>query len=747
MRNNIIVLDEGAINLLERAIINEEWFNDLKIPPSYRNNLCSLKLNGFDYILSKKASVDSRYLVIKTGEEFPFWGLTGKDLIYAFERCLSFAVRHFNKNSTSGRHWGKYTEGNIISFFATQRNAEDSLRLYFNIYPMDTKNIYLYNATEKFPRNPDELTEDEVFVDAISGVNIAIAKSTYPDEENKDNEINFGIELTEQINDNLYYNYSFQQWYDNKLTTEQRDFVDKNYNDPVRLRGAAGTGKTISMVIKIIRDSYSFEKLGVRKRFLFLTHSHSTSDLVNNMILSLDKEGNIRKLKNINIKVCSLYDLAQEILNYNHKNIFPISTDGKEGRENQYEIVNDLIEETTKDLRFRTSIINKCSSKLQEKIFNTEHRHFICIEILNEFACILDAENIFLGSENSKDYLQGHRETWQMELVTKEDRLLLLNLHNVYREKLKELNALSMDQMIADLSNYLHSHIWNRICEEEGYDAIFVDELHYFTKPERMVFNDLCRSRHTNGRYPIFMAYDIKQSMSDVFLNSIRNESIANIFKSTGVGASELVELTKVFRYSPEIASFLTDLDGAFPALDLSSEWNKLKLSSENVSGKLPTIHVYESDIDLIDNVFQEASRLARKEKSKSVAILCLNFTIFSRYLSVGRIKKLYEPLTSRDELLKPIKYKGKCLFSMPEYVAGMQFDTVYLIHIDRNELPDEITHSGIHRRFVSQIYLGASRAKECLILASSNERRGISPILNSAINNGTLVLHSQAKN
>ncbi|HBR7932742.1 TPA: hypothetical protein L9448_005032, partial [Klebsiella pneumoniae] len=170
-----------------------EWFNDLKIPSSYRNNLCSLKHNGIDYILSKKASIDSKYLVIKTGEEFPFWGLTGKDMIYAFERCLTFAVRHFNKNSTSGRHWGKFIDGNIISFFATQRNAEDSLRLYFNMCPMDTKNIYLYNATEKFPRNPDELTEDEVFVDAISNVNIAIEKSTYPNEENKDNEINFGI--------------------------------------------------------------------------------------------------------------------------------------------------------------------------------------------------------------------------------------------------------------------------------------------------------------------------------------------------------------------------------------------------------------------------------------------------------------------------------------------------------------------------------------------------------------------------
>ena len=29
---------------------------------------------------------------------------------------------------------------------------------------MDTKNIYLYNATEKFPRNPDELTEEGVLL-------------------------------------------------------------------------------------------------------------------------------------------------------------------------------------------------------------------------------------------------------------------------------------------------------------------------------------------------------------------------------------------------------------------------------------------------------------------------------------------------------------------------------------------------------------------------------------------------------
>lgn len=740
--NKIIVLDEGSVNLLERAIINEEWFDTFSIPSLYCDKLCSLKYNDIFYIFSKQAKKDSKYLIVNTGPFDGFWGLKGKELIYAFERCLSFAVRHFNKSGVLGRHWGGYIEGNITSFFATQRNSDDSLRLYFNTNPFDTKNLYLYNATDKLPRDPNELVEDESFIDAISEVESAIQLSSFSIESEQSETETFGIELTQQLEDSLYYNYSYQQWYDNKLTSEQRSFVDKDYNNPVRLKGAAGTGKTLAMVIKILKDSNNFESKGESKRLLFLTHSHATSQLVNSMIMSMDKENKISQLRNVNLKICSLYDLAQDILNYNQKDIYPISTDGKEGRELQYSIMAELLEERIKNLRFRTTKINKCSSSFQDYIFNESRRHFLTVEILNEFACILDAENIYLGSENSKDYLTGSRESWQMVLTSTEDRILLLELHNAYREKLKELNALSMDQMIADLSNYLRSHIWNRICENEGYDAIFVDELHYFTKPERMLFNDLCRTRHENGRYPLFMAYDVKQSTNDIFLNTIRNETIANIFKSTGVGASELVELTKVFRYTPEIAAFLTDLDGAFPALDLSSEWNKLKLDTENQCGDIPSLNIYDNDIDLIDNIFNDASRKARKDKNKKVAILCVNDKIFSKYLNVGRINRLYEPLTSRDEMMRAVKFKGKCIFSMPEYVAGMQFDTVYLIHVDKNELPDDITHSGVHRRFVSQIYLGASRAKESLIIATSNERRGFSPILKSAIDNGTLKIN-----
>lgn len=100
----------------------------------------------------------------------------------------------------------------------------------------------------------------------------------------------------------------------------------------------------------------------------------------------------------------------------------------------------------------------------------------------------------------------------------------------------------------------------------------------------------------------------------------------------------------------------------------------------------------------------------------------------------------MYEAVTSREETIKIGRAKGIPIFSMPEYVAGLQFDIVYLIHVDRNELPDSITHNGAFRRLVSQVYLGASRAQKILKLASSEERRGYSSILESALKNESLV-------
>ena len=61
----------------------------------------------------------------------------------------------------------------------------------------------------------------------------------------------------------------------------------------------------------------------------------------------------------------------------------------------------------------------------------------------------------------------------------------------------------------------------------------------------------------------------------------------------------------------------------------------------------------------------------------------------------------------------------------MPEYVAGLQFDTVYLIEANENDVAETGAGLAARRRFVSAVYLGASRAQRVLEIFSNMTRGG----------------------
>ena len=82
---------------------------------------------------------------------------------------------------------------------------------------------------------------------------------------------------------------------------------------------------------------------------------------------------------------------------------------------------------------------------------------------------------------------------------------------------------------------------------------------------------------------------------------------------------------------------------------------------------------------------------------------------------------------------------RKRFIFSMPEYVAGLQFDTVFLVHVNQSEAPESVG-IGRRRQLVSNIYLGASRAENRLIICSCDQRGGPSDVLNMALSRGNLV-------
>ena len=521
------------------------------------------------------------------------------------------------------------------------------------------------------------------------------------------------------------------------------------YEGPVRLRGAAGTGKTLSLVVKFLRDGMAFRSDATDKRLCFVAHSQGAIDLVQAMCESLVSPRIFRSFSDGNciIELRTLYDLAHEHLHFQLRDLVPVSLDGFEGRRFQFDLILDVLKEAWSSRitrgRFRT-IDGTLKGRWTAAAQGIELS--LVGELMNEFACVIDAEHIRRGEESGERYLKrSNRPTWLLSLPSEDDRRFVMEIHSMYRRQLAELNALSIDEMVADFNLFLDSNSWDREREQIGFDAIFVDELHFFTAMEKQMLQKLMRrlaDEEGRPRRPnIFMAYDIKQSPRDSFLDYFAADG--SIFSQrSGLQNSQLVQLSEVFRYTPEVAEFLKDIDAAFPAIDVPGEWNAYVGEAKLPSASRPALVRYKDDRDLLEKVFGKARSIARKIDGggRRVAVICVSEEAFRLYQAPvrGRFRNDVYWVGSREDTMSMRHIRRRFIFSMAEYVAGLQFDTVFLIHVNQSEAPESVG-IGRRRQLISNIYLGASRAENQLTVCSSDERGGPSDVLNMAISRGSL--------
>ncbi|NEW88710.1 hypothetical protein DU475_15750 [Rhodopseudomonas sp. WA056] len=729
-----LVVDECALGILDAALIDDSWFQDFEIPPN-TEGLRRVRIRDAVYLLSANASLESGSVVVKTGSDGIFKRLAKPRS--AFERIMRVGLRQFDRNIAVPVSWQPYHEGSRLSVYAEPFGRKMPHRIYFDQAPGGSGNLYAFAVTET-PEPLNNVAIDLVgYERAIEGLLDALVEEARPQRAVG----SFGILLSVPLGFQLAGTGTLQEWYDQKLSDEQLRFVDQPHDRPVRLRGAAGTGKTQAMAVKCLRDLYADADAGGDKTFAFLTHSAALAhEVVRGMFFALDQSARWLDLKTAagrsKLWIGTLYELAQEQLSYEKKGLKPLSLDGRDGRELQRLLIEDAIEEVQKNPRTALGVLRECP-EFAERIANKDRRSSLIEELMNEFACSLDAENVRKGTPAADRYINGSREGWQMLLPSVDDRKAVLEIYDCYQGYLRKERLLSMDQMVADFGRYLTTHEWNQLRDIVGFDLIFVDEYHYFTRVEAMILQNLFATKaEQRGRWPLIMAYDLKQSTNDAVLGGGLER-----FRNPGVGESVPVDLKQVHRSTPQIASFLRDLDASFPAIDLEGEFVTYAGNSSKADGDSPVAIEIATNLKLIDSVLDRALSVARTLTGggSQVAVLCINDELFDDYCKAGRTKDKIVPVRAREDLRELRYARSRCVFSMPEYVAGLQFDTVILAHLDQVDLTGEYLSQGARRRYVSRVYLGASRASRQLLIASSSERGGLSEILRGPVANGSL--------
>ncbi|HHQ4756105.1 TPA: UvrD-helicase domain-containing protein [Aeromonas hydrophila] len=539
--------------------------------------------------------------------------------------------------------------------------------------------------------------------------------------------------------DKLSLGFSVDEWLNAKLTIDQRRFVFSEIDKSIRLVGAAGTGKTISLVVKCLHE---FKKSHLEEngfRCLFLTHNTSTAYNVQQSLDSMDHERLREQNASSFITVCTLQELANDAIKYSLNDLQPISLDGHASRDFQLETISSIKKSFLQS--DWVTYKNRCSeefSDILEAPGDSSKARAFNVAIMNEFACVLEADGVRKSADRRDKYITEKRKPWMMKLNNDNERRVILNLYDMFRDYLRQMKIISCDQMISDYLGYLDSNVWDNLRLKSGYDMIFVDELHLFNRQERMTFHNLIRDINTPPK--IIMAYDTKQSPYDTFCQN--ENSSGNIAMTLGLGETKRYKLDKAFRYSQPIANLLEWIDSSFPTIgiedELGEDWEKIIIECDKKDGIKPKLIRANTTREIYDCVFERAKRAAVELKSANrVAILCASDALFKRYAEAGAYRDYFNLIADREDISSINHNKKKFVFSMPEYVAGVQFDTVYLIEVNSGEVESGNYYSSALRRFISTVYVGASRAERVLEIYTSVERGGPSPALKLAISNG----------
>lgn len=740
---NAVAIDSSALDRLQAGFdFDVDWFTKWSEEP-LPEGVVRVESGDTVYLLGPKADADSKLLIVEIQKKGLFDALAAKHRPEAFLRL----VRLGRSAQTPGRHplpisWAPYHAGSLVSFRSNSGASGEHARIEVDLNPRGTGHAFAYNLDREKRDLYRVKVNYAVFDAVIAGFEDAVIEmlSRPPVPKLRDDT---KVELPE-LSNRVTLGRSLDEWLDGLLTQRQLDFVNVPLTKSLRLVGAAGTGKTLSLVVKCVSELRKHVEGTEGYRCLFLTHSQATVELITNAITSMDHDGILARSKSSFLKVCTLQELANEAMKYDLDGLEPLSADGLEGRTMQLETIEAEIEYVQRSDWVTAK--SRCSEGFRNAMASTRgtpaFRAF-AREVSNEIACVLEADGVRQSAERRDRYLNESRKAWMMSLPEIEDRRVLLMIYDRFRTFLKGIGVIGNDQMIADYLGFLDSNRWDNIRRREGFDAVFVDELHLFNRQERMTLHHLMRD---DSKAPVVvMAYDSKQSVRDTFngLNDVAG-GVAGLSRDMRLGETERFELTEGFRYTPEIARVLEWIDQTFPAAGISEElgfdWRPIGLGSKKQSGTRPILVRAKSTLDIYNCVFPRARQAAISlQKGRRVAVLCASEALFKRYLEAGQHRDLFLPISDREQL-SGLRHAGKrFVFSMPDFVAGVQFDTVYLVEVNDGEVEDGPYSTGTLRRFVSTVYLGASRAEQVLEIYSSEERGGPSRVLRHAINNGAL--------
>jgi DNA helicase II / ATP-dependent DNA helicase PcrA len=438
------------------------------------------------------------------------------------------------------------------------------------------------------------------------------------------------------------------------LSPEQLAVVEQD-EDQMMISGSAGTGKSLTMLYKLLKTS---ECEPERKRILFVSFNVT---LIQDARKRLDASPKFQEVKDKHdIHINTFHYTAHRILNAIGQEVGSYVASHDEIRKKR----EVLFTHTTVFIdNFLSGPVHKGLPR-EQQLYKTHAGSFFMDEMLWMKANGFVTEEQYLGCERTG------RGSYPR--LTKEQRKTIFWLYDEY---VREREIKYHGELDAEDYALLLLHHIGHIPHELKYDHIFIDEVQDMQPMQILSLVKLCKGTLTMSGDPKQRIYRRSPfSFKDLGINidGRRNRRLRSNYRST----QQIMDLARSLKFIDTEND--RDVQGVFVT-----------------QGRKPQIRYYSDDKRLVRFLVNEIHSILRTHRDSTIAVIHrYDDDMFT--LIHSRVK---QELSREFELITTAQYgrrfnfntERKPIFFTDAFsVKGLEFDYVFILHFDQHHYPSK---------------------------------------------------------
>ena len=674
------------------------------------------------------------------------------DLLFIIQKAFRSAIRVWNSFPlTSSEKLLK--NNNIVLFpFPFSKNFKETYRLVFQVNAengiFSKRNIesaviaykYGIDGATKGPSAPD----DKILKSAVQFYRsqqnaIRESFSEKSDIINKRDTSALHQVITVDALGNKGFKYMPYENQMQNLTTAQQTVVNhEDMSAPIRVEGPAGTGKTLSLILRAVRILREAETDGRNIRLAFFTHNNSTELSVRTQFETVANLDWCNPDNPQSIIFSTLQHFCADYIQVGDNKI--IDSDAYEAKQNQLMLIGDIYDHVFAK-SFKTYQIHL--SPQMASFLTTENKEHIIVLLQHEFS--VQIKGRALG--NYDEYLRLPALKNGLPMFNSEDKGFIFKIYAQYQSALEQLQVYDTDDVVLQATSLFNAPFWRRERSAKGFDYIFIDEMHMFNVNEQQAFYYLNKDI-TQKTIPMCFALDYAQAVGDQ--GDIRKNYSEQTFSST---ASLKQEFKTVFRNSPQIAELCAAIMSSGPDLFMLQDFiNPYKDMQTNFTAReeslctIPELLMYENDNDMLLSLKDHVEMIQNSCHCRlgEIAIIPFDEELLDKETCEKTINKKVVFFSGKNSFAYDAedREKKRVMMLSPENVNGLEFHGVILLGVDEGRVPQsssmKVSANYLRYSALNKLYLACSRAKYKVLILGTTPR-GDSPCLAYALENGFL--------